>query len=141
MNLTFIKKAIETQNLETLIKSPEKKIPVERLYVSLPTETKEPLLLEIMYVPEVEKELEKSKLLQFFVYINESNNKEHDNLRKKILDFNIHIPIGLIGLHQRDNFIYFKHNQIIPTETNAGVLEAIKELIWLITHTLNTFLS
>ena len=97
--------------------------------------------MEIMYMPEVRKEFKYSDLLQLFVYLHEDFKEDIiPKLKDELTKINMYLPLGQFGYNDADNYLYYKYNYMIPIETNAGVLNSIKDVVWLMAYNVNVFL-
>lgn len=135
MELKDIQNALESDNFETALQPAGEHAPMERLLVLLPNDDRDDLVVELLFIPGIEKEMESSKLLQFFVPIPcDIREQSQVELMKLLLKLNINLPLPAFGFHEEQDFVYYKYVMPLSLQDSANDLGTIVEAIWLIAY-------
>ena len=140
MELQTIETALKSEPFETLLQAPSAEIPVERLLVSLPSDISDDLILELLYIPGLEKELEANKLLQFFTVLPcDVAVEKQVELQQLLIGLNVNLPVPSFGFREDDNLVYHKYVDFVPNQSDRYPVSAIVETIWLIAYIIDLF--
>jgi hypothetical protein len=144
MNLVDIQAVLEADDFETLLQTADDEIPVDRLQVALdnPENEEEPYILELIYIPGVEAELDDVKLLQFFVPLDDVAPAALEEARRLLPHLNLQLPLVGFNLHEEGHYFYFRHVLALPEESRGDQDgSVITETVWLIYYLVRTFQS
>lgn len=102
------------------------------------------LSMIIMYLPDVEKELNNSSILQFFMGI-ALNNETSVNKVELINEINKSIPLGHFGFDKENKTLYIKYSHLIrPDETSnsfkSNLINIINSMNYFLKSNFNRFL-
>jgi hypothetical protein len=141
MNLTDIQAVLE-EDFETLFYPASEEIPMDQLLVALehPQTDQEPYMLELLYIPGVQAELDDVKLLQFFLALDNVTPSARVEARHLLTHINQQLPLVGFNLHEAGNYFYFRHVLVMPEESRGyqdGVV--VSETVWLIYYLLHNF--
>jgi hypothetical protein len=122
-------------NIENALKQVADNNPYERLLAVLPTNFEPKPMLEIMFIPGLEEEIEDARLLQFYVGFND---KIPIAKKSIILDFiahiNVYLPLPSFGYKEVDGLFYYKYVHAISTSSLQNDRKVIMELFYLISY-------
>ena len=147
--LNKIKKSLEEQYYEVTFNSEELNGQVhEQLIVSIifqdhPQIPK--LDLYLMFLPEIEKELDGVSLLQYYMGFTTGVKTENDISKLKNIanELNKILPIGHFGFNEYDNSIFIKYNQTLLDKydpaTEKIILTVISALTFEVSSNFNQF--
>lgn len=134
MELTDIRTLYDNEQLPNMLQPADEERPLDQLVVLLDLEEVEAkLALELVYIPAAEDEFEEVKLLQFFVMFPwEFAGDAQPRLRQTVLELNVNMPIMGFGLHEADEYLYFRHVLMLPKKPNEADGTIIVQTTWLI---------
>ena len=103
--------------------------------------------LYLMFLPDVEKELDGVSLLQYYMGFTTGVKTESDISKLKNIanELNKTLPIGLFGFNEFDNSIFIKYNQTLLDKydqaTEKIILTIVSALTFQISSNFNQFVS
>jgi hypothetical protein len=103
--------------------------------------------LYLMFLPDVEKELDGVSLLQYYMGFTTGVNTESDIAKLKNIanELNKTLPIGLFGFNEFDNSIFIKYNQTLLDKydqaTEKIILTIVSALTFQISSNFDQFVS
>ena len=103
--------------------------------------------LYLMFLPDVEKELDGVSLLQYYMGFTTGVKTESDISKLKNIanELNKTLPIGLFGFNEFDNSIFIKYNQTLLDKydqaTEKIILTIVSALTFQIRSNFNQFVS
>ena len=101
------------------------------------------LTMILMYLPGVEKELNNSSILQYYMEII-LNNVNHIETIELINQLNKNIPLGHFGFDKVNNTLFIKYCDLVgpeyPSNFNVNLLNTINSMNYLFKSNLRSFL-
>lgn len=146
MNIQDIQAVLETEKFVTSFYEAEEEVPIDRIMLMIELEDRPPQdaqILELLFVPEMEEELEGLHLLQFFVTFQfETENLSPEikaDLKDLIITFNTNLPVGAFGYNMEHEYLYFKSMLMLPDELEDSHKKSIIQTVWLIVFQINLY--
>jgi hypothetical protein len=143
MNLTAIQ-SILVDDFETLFQPASEDIPLDRLLVALdnPQDDEEPYMLELLYIPGVQAELDDVKLLQFFLPLDDVLPSALAEARHLLTHINQQLPLVGFNLHEEGRYFFFRYVLVMPEQPRGDQDgDVVRETVWLIYYLLHNFQS
>jgi hypothetical protein len=139
MHLQQIQNLLNFEAFTSEFKPADEKIPLDQLFVHLNGDQSE-YLLELVYVPGLENQLENVNLLQFYVHIpGEIELSATEDIKKLVLHLNVNTPLMGWGFQEELELLYFRHILVISKSSGEGNQAVIVQTVWLIFYLLETF--
>ncbi|MEG4304912.1 hypothetical protein [Microcoleus sp. D3_18a_C4] len=139
MQLQEIQQLLRSEKFTTSLKPADENIPIDQLFVALNGEEAE-YVLELVYVPNLENQLENVKLLQFFVRLPcEVELSATEEIKNLVLHLNVNTPLMGWGFQEDLELLYFRHILVVPNLSGANTQTVITQTVWLIFYLLETF--
>lgn len=140
----ILEKEHYTSNLKTYDVNDKK---IEQLHVEIVFSDNPELpdlSMIIMYLPDVEKELNNSSILQFFMGIT-LNSEASVNTVELVNELNKSIPLGHFGFDKENKTLFIKYSHLIePDETSdsfkSNLINIINSMNYFLKSNLNRFL-
>lgn len=141
MKLSDIQRYLENEGFTTLFKEANGETPLDQLLVLLNLEAQDvQLVLELVYIPDLEDELDNVKLLQFFVVLaSELTDEAIVQLSRALPQINLNLPLMAFGLHQEDRIAYFRYVHVLSKAGSAQDMQVITETTWLVYYLVDRF--
>jgi hypothetical protein len=141
MRLQQIEQLLNSEIFTSEFKPADERIPLDRLFVHLNGDQSE-YLLELVYVPGLENQLENVKLLQFYVHIpGEVELSATEDIKKLVLHLNVNTPLMGWGFQEELELLYFRHILVISDSSGEGNQAVIVQTVWLIFYLLESLYS
>lgn len=139
MQLQEIQQLLRVERFTTSFKPADENIPLEQLFVALNGDRGE-YVLELVYVPHLENQLENVKLLQFYVHFPcEIKLSATQDIKNLVLHLNVNTPLMGWGFQEDLELLYFRHVLVIPELSGPDTQAVIVQTVWLIFYLLETF--
>lgn len=139
MQLQEIQQLLSSEKFTASFTPADDNIPLDRLFVALNGDAGE-YLLELVYVPNLENQLENVKLLQFFVHLPcEVELSATEEIKNLVLHLNVNTPLMGWGFQEDLELLYFRHVLVIPDPSGPDTQAVIVQTVWLIFYLLETF--
>lgn len=142
MDILQIKEIFDNDNFTTSYFERTKALPFERVNLIMPTELKDQLLLEMLYSPDIDEVMMGFRLFQYFVRLPfDIDEGMLENIKKLVLKINMGLPLMGFGVNEDDQYLYFKHIQLIPNKQDIAedLKEVVVENVYMISFIMNRF--
>lgn len=139
MRLQQLEQLFTNNNIQCRLEQATETIPYEQLKILLPTDFA-PTLLDIMFVPGLEDEIEDAQLLQFFVGFEIAvGQAKKAALLDLLAGINLYLPIPAFGYHETQDLLHFKHIQAVSKQDLKNDMKVILEVFYLISYVLDLY--
>ncbi|VEN73048.1 conserved hypothetical protein [Candidatus Desulfarcum epimagneticum] len=139
MKLEHIAETLK-DDFETSFEAPDPDVPVGRVLVRLPLKSRDDLMLEMMFVPGVDKHIENSRLLQLFVYLSDGDGLSGEKkaaLVEQIARLNVNL-VGSLGYNEKGGFVYYKYILMAPKKESDETVKILRDAVWLSAYLVDT---
>ncbi|MBT3223007.1 MAG: hypothetical protein HN348_28365 [Proteobacteria bacterium] len=115
--------------------------PIDGVVVLVPTEQGSDLVLDIMFMPGMEEHLSHLELLQLYIQFPiDLDPSVVPKLRQLLLKININLPLPSFGLHEEDDYLYFKYMLGLPRGQAQSLDGVVLEAVRLVTYQIRLYL-
>jgi hypothetical protein len=144
MNIKDFCKILENEKFTVDFSPASKEIPTDRCLVLIELEGKSPddgLMMEIMFVPNMEKELDGLHLAQYFTLLpiddTKITEKARQTLKEVIFAINFNLPSGAFGYNRGDKFFFYKTILMVSQKPDKDGINSIAQTAWLAAYQIN----
>jgi hypothetical protein len=140
MFLNQLKEVFEENNIECALKQPNDGGPFERVLAVLPTDLKPQPIMELMFIPGLEGEIEDAQLLQMFVTLGQNipNNRRADLIRL-MTHINAYLPLPAFGFLATNGLFFYKYVLAISKSSFQNDKKVLLELYYLISYLIDKY--
>ncbi len=140
MFLNELKEKFEKSNIECALKQPGEGAPFERLLAVLPTDMKPQPIMELMFLPGLENEVEDARLLQMFVTLGQNipNNRRADLIRF-MTHINVYLPLPAFGFLATNGLFFHKYVLAISKSNFQNDKKVLTELYYLTSYLIDKY--
>jgi hypothetical protein len=140
MFLNELKEKFEENTIECELKQPDDEASFERLLAVLPTDIKPQSIIEFMFIPGLEEEVEDAQLLQMFVTLGQNipMNRRADLIRF-MTHINVYLPLPAFGFLATKGLFFHKYVLAISKSNIQNDKKVILELYYLISYLIDKY--
>ncbi|GAB4477645.1 MAG: hypothetical protein OHK0057_27620 [Thermoflexibacter sp.] len=144
MNIKDFCKILEKEGFTVDFSPASQQIPADRCLVLIELEGKSPddgMMMEIMFVPQMEKELDGLHLVQYFILLPiddpKITEKARQTLKEVIFAINFNLPTGAFGYNRQDKFFFYKTMLMLSQKPDTEGIKSIAQTAWLAAYQIN----
>ena len=140
MFLNGLKERFEQSDIECVLKRAGDGTPFERLLARLPTDINPQPIIELMFIPGLEDEIEDAKLLQMFVTLGQGIPIERRGaLIRFVTHINVHLPLPGFGVMESNGLFFFKYVLAVSKSNFQNDKKVLMELYYLISFLIDKY--